>query len=432
MGFKYRYFIFGLLGTAYILVFFHRLAPAVVAVDMMRDLHTSGALMGILASAYFYPYALMQIPAGLLADSWGPRRSITFFFAFAAAGAIILGFACNASTAIFARTIVGLGVAMVFVPTMKILTNWFEPEKYVRMTGFLMGMGGLGGYTAAAPLALLSAVIGWRGSMIIIGILTLGIALAIWFMVRDTPQEMGFHFVNNNTSRNSVSKKFSIWRGIRLIVQEPCFWPWAMVFFLGAAVNLSFTGLWGGPFLMHVYGMSKTEAGGILSMMALGLMFGSPTMGWLSEKVFHSRKKLLMFNQLSAFCLFIFLAFFTGDFNKPLLYVWCFVYSFFLSGAVVVGYPSIKEYFPLEIAGTATGLINIFPFAGAALGQPLMGLFLDHFGSGGTSYSVDAYSAVFKIGLIFLFGAFVASTLVTETLRGAPEKENVSSKEYTP
>ncbi|MDX9815458.1 MAG: MFS transporter, partial [Smithellaceae bacterium] len=87
MGFKYRYFIFGLLGTAYILVFFHRLAPAVVAVDMMRDLHTSGALMGILASAYFYPYALMQIPAGLLADSWGPRRSITFFFAFAAAGA---------------------------------------------------------------------------------------------------------------------------------------------------------------------------------------------------------------------------------------------------------------------------------------------------------------------------------------------------------
>ena len=125
MGFKYRYFIFGLLGTAYILVFFHRLAPAVVAVDMMRDLHTSGALMGILASAYFYPYALMQIPAGLLADSWGPRRSITFFFAFAAAGAIILGFACNASTAIFARTIVVLGVAMFFLPTMKILTNCF-------------------------------------------------------------------------------------------------------------------------------------------------------------------------------------------------------------------------------------------------------------------------------------------------------------------
>ncbi|HOG82742.1 MAG TPA: hypothetical protein PLP16_01535, partial [Smithellaceae bacterium] len=70
---QYRTLIFAILGTAYILVFFHRLAPAVVAVDMMADLKTGGALMGVLASAYFYPYALMQIPAGLLSDSWGPR-----------------------------------------------------------------------------------------------------------------------------------------------------------------------------------------------------------------------------------------------------------------------------------------------------------------------------------------------------------------------
>ena len=80
---KYRYLIFGILGAAYILVFFHRLAPAVVAVDMMTDLKTGGALMGVLASAYFYPYGLMQVPAGLLADSWGPRRSIAFFLSLA-------------------------------------------------------------------------------------------------------------------------------------------------------------------------------------------------------------------------------------------------------------------------------------------------------------------------------------------------------------
>ena len=75
-----------------------------------------------------------------------------------------------------------------------------------------------------------------------------------------------------------------------------------------------------------------------------------------------------------------------------------------------------KSIFRLEIAGTATGMINIFPFAGAALGQPLMGLYLDHFGGAGDHYSVEAYSFAFKIGLIFLFGAFVASTLVKETL----------------
>ena len=416
MGFsRYRYLIFGILGAAYILVFFHRLAPAIMAVDMMRDLQISGALMGILASAYFYPYALMQIPAGLLSDSWGPRRSVTFFFIFAAVGSVALGLAQNVGTAIAARIVVGLGVAMVFVPTMKILTNWFESEKFVRMTGVLMSLGGVGGYMAATPLALLSEAMSWRGAMIVIGVIMLGIALAVWLLVRDTPQEMGFQPLNGISSANSANKKISLWRGMGMVLKEPRFWPMAMVFFLGATVTLSFSGLWGGPFLMHVYGMSKTQAGGILSMMAIGLICGAPVMSLLSDKVFHSRKKVLMINQFSALCMFIFLAFFTGNFNKTLLYIWCFSYSFMISGSVVVGYASIKESFPMEISGTATGLVNIFPFAGAALGQPLMGWYLDHLGSTGGHYSVDAYSAAFKFGLIFIFGAVVSSSLVKET-----------------
>ena len=424
MGFvKYRYLIFGILGAAYILVFFHRLAPAIVAVDMMRDLQASGALMGILASAYFYPYALMQIPAGLLSDSWGPRRSVTFFFIFAAVGSVALGLAQNVSTAIAARIVVGLGVAMVFVPTMKILTNWFESEKFVRMTGILMSLGGVGAYTAATPLAFLSEAISWRGSMIVIGGITLGIALAVWLLVRDTPQELGFQPLNGNINPNPAVKKAGLLRGMGLVLKTPRFWPMAMCFFMGATVSLSFAGLWGGPFFMHVYGMSRTQTGAVLSAMAIGLIVGAPVMSWLSDRVFSSRKKVLIANQFSALCLFTLLAFFTGEFNKTLLYIWCFSYSFMISGAVVVGYTSIKEYFPIEIAGTATGLINIFPFAGAALGQPLMGWYLDYLGSTGGQYSVDAYSAAFKFCLIFIFGALVASFLVKETF---PKKSVVA------
>ncbi|HOQ42003.1 MAG TPA: MFS transporter, partial [Smithellaceae bacterium] len=163
---QYRTLIFAILGTAYILVFFHRLAPAVVAVDMMADLKTGGALMGILASAYFYPYALMQIPAGLLSDSWGPRRSIVFFFTIGAAGSIALALTHTVETAIAARVFVGLGVAMIFIPTLKILTHWYERDKYVHMSGLLMSLGGVGAYTASMPLALMSDSITWRGSMI--------------------------------------------------------------------------------------------------------------------------------------------------------------------------------------------------------------------------------------------------------------------------
>jgi len=279
---KYRYVVFSILGAAYILVFFHRLAPAVVAVDMMTDLKAGGALMGILASAYFYPYGLMQIPSGLLADSWGPRRSIAFFFIFAAAGSIALGAAQSIGMAIAARIFVGLGVAMVFVATLKILTNWFEPERYVRMSGLFMSMGGIGAYTASTPLAMMSDAMTWRGSMIIIGIMTLVVSGLVWLLVRDTPEQSGFAPLNRcMTAVNCEKRKIGLLDGIFVVIKNKTFWPTAMCSFFGSLVSLSFNGLWGGPFLMHVYGMSRAKAGSVLSMMALGLIVGAPLMSWL-------------------------------------------------------------------------------------------------------------------------------------------------------
>lgn len=413
---KYRYLIFSILGVAYILVFFHRLAPAVVAVDMMTDLKTGGALMGILASAYFYPYGLMQIPAGLLADSWGPRRSIVFFFIFAAAGSIALGMAQSIGAAIFARILVGLGVSMVFVATLKILTNWFEPGKFVRMSGLFMSMGGLGAYTASTPLAMLSDAISWRGSMIVIGILTLIISLLVFLLVRDTPEQSGFKPLDRcMTAINCDDTKIGLLDGIFIVIRNGHFWSTAMCSFFGSLVLLSFNGLWGGPFLMHVYGMSRAQAGGVLSMMAVGLIVGAPFMSWLSNKVVRSRKKVLMLSHFCAMCVFAPLAFFTGDFPTAMLYLWCFLFNFFLSSLVVVGYSAIKDSFPIQISGTATGVLNIFPFAGAAVGQPLIGWYLDSVGSVGGKYPVEAYSTAFKFCLISLFLAFAAATMVRET-----------------
>jgi len=158
----YRWMIFWVLSFGYLLVYFHRLCPAVVAVAMMKDLNATGALTGFLGAAYFYPYAVMQLPAGLLSDSWGPRNTITLFFSIALVGAIILGLAPTVFIAILGRTLVGLGVAMLFVPTMKILAEWFHAREFAIMTGILMAVGGLGSLVSATPLVWLSSLIGWR------------------------------------------------------------------------------------------------------------------------------------------------------------------------------------------------------------------------------------------------------------------------------
>jgi len=412
---QYRTLIFAILGTAYILVFFHRLAPAVVAVDMMADLKTGGALMGVLASAYFYPYALMQIPAGLLSDSWGPRRSIVFFFTIGAAGSIALALAHTVETAIAARVFVGLGVAMIFIPTLKILTHWFERDRYVHMSGLLMSLGGVGAYTASMPLALMSDAITWRGSMIVIGILTLILSGLVWLVVCDTPEQAGFQPINPCAPDRCEEQEIGLLHGIIMVLKNRHFWPMAMCTFFGSLVTFSFTGLWGGPFFMHVYEMTRTQAGAVLSAMAIGMIIGAPAMSWLSNRVFHSRKKVLALSQLGGLFVFAPLAFFTGDFPETALYIWCFSYSFFMSSLVVVGYSTIKDSFPIQISGTATGTLNIFPFAGALLGQPLIGWYLDSAGTINGRYPVDAYSTAFKMCLFCLLVAFIASLMVKET-----------------
>lgn len=419
---KYRWVVFGLLAFGYLLVYFHRLCPAVVALDMQADLQASGALLGFLAAAYFYPYALMQLPSGLLSDSWGPRKTITVFFALAGVSSIFLGMVKSVELAIMVRIFVGLGVAMLFVPTMKVMTNWFKPEEFAWMTGILMAVGGLGAYTASRPLAWLSDMIGWRGSFVAIGVITLLAAAAIWFLVRNSPKEMGLPEITQPLQNNSgKTAKIGLAQGMKLVLSSGPFWLLAIWFFFSLSIFFSFGGLWGGPYLMQIYGLNKAQAGNILGMLALAMIVGSPFLGWLSDKVLRSRKKVIVMASFITLCLTIPLAFFTDDMNRPFLYLLFFLLGISNSAIVVVVFTSAKELFPVEIAGTSVGLVNLFPFLGGAVTPPILGAILEVQGKTATGYSAEAYSKIFLIYVLFALIALGTACFVTETMKKVPD-----------
>ena len=418
----YRWVVFCLLAFGYLLVYFHRLCPAVVALDMQADLQASGALLGFLAAAYFYPYALMQLPSGLLSDSWGPRKTITIFFALAGASSIFLGMVESMGLAILARILVGLGVAMLFVPTMKVMTSWFKTEEFARMTGILMAVGGLGAYTASRPLAWLSDKIGWRGSFVAIGAATLVVALAIWFLVRNTPQDMGLPVVNQPAPDSpGKAKTIGLAQGMKMVLSSGPFWFLAAWFYFSFSIFFSFGGLWGGPYLMHVYGLSKAEAGNILGMLALAMIVGSPFFSWLSDKVFRSRKKVIVLASIITLGLTIPLAFFPDGMNRPTLYLLCFLLGLFNSAVVVVAFTAAKELFPVEIAGTSVGLVNLFPFLGGAVAPPILGAILEAQEKTTTGYPAEAYSKAFLLYFLFALLALGAACFITETMKKTSE-----------
>ncbi len=412
---RYRWLIFWILAVSYILVYFHRLCPNVVAVDMMRDLHAGGALLGLLGSAYFYPYALMQLPAGLLSDSWGPRRTITLFFIVAFLGSLLLGLAPSLFWAIVGRTLVGLGVSMLFVPTMKVLAEWFRVREFATMTGILMAMGGLGVLTAATPMALLSTSIGWRLSFVVVGMITLLLAILVWLFVRDRPADLGWPSPSVPSGAGPL-QTLGLLEGMKKVLAYPRFWPVAIWFFFDCAVFFSFGGLWGGPYLTHVYGFTKAEGGHILSMLAVGMIVGSPMLSFLSNRIFKARKPVVVLSSVILLVLTALLAFYTEKLSLVGLYLICLGLGIFSSAIVVIAFTTTKELFPVQIAGTSTGLVNLFPFAGGAVFQPLLGYILDRQGHVEGAFTLAGYKHAFFVLFICGLVAFVASLCLKETL----------------
>jgi len=411
---RYRWLIFWILAFSYILVYFHRLCPAVVAVDMMRDLQSGGALLGLLGSAYFYPYALMQLPAGLLSDSWGPRRTIALFFVIACAGSLLLGLAPSLFWAIAGRTLVGLGVSMLFVPTMKVLAEWFRVREFATMTGILMAMGGLGSLTAASPLALLSTWVGWRFSFVIVGVFTLVLAILVWLLVRDRPADLGWPSPAEPVGASTLP--IGLLEGMKKVLRYPRFWPIAIWFFFDCAIFFSFGGLWGGPYLMQVYGLTKGQAGQILSMIAVGMIVGSPLVSFLSNRIFQGRKAVLVLSSSIVLCLTALLSFHTEGLPVPVLYLICLGLGIFSSAIVVIGFTTTKELFPVQIAGTSTGLVNLFPFAGGALFQPFLGYLLERNGRIEGAFTLAGYQQAFFALFLCGVAAFLACLFLEETL----------------
>jgi len=166
---------------------------------------------------------------------------------------------------------------------------------------------------------------------------------------------------------------------------------------------------------MHIYHMTKSESGNILSMIAIGMVVGSPFLSFLSDKVFKGRRPIMLLSGIAMIVITGFLAFYTDGISKFGMYVICFFLSFFSSAIVVIAFTMNKELFPVRMAGTSTGLINLFPFAGGAVFQPFLGYILERFGKVEGSFTLAGYQTAFLCLFISAIIAFISVVFSKET-----------------
>ena len=340
----------------------------------------------------------MQLPSGILADFWGPRKSISFFFVIAAAGSILTGLSPNIGIAVLGRVLVGLGVSTLFVCNFKLLTEWFNPREFAIMGGLFIAVAGLGSFASSVPLAWLSGLIGWRMTLILVGFVTLVIGALIYLVVRDRPGEKGLP-ISHNPFQERPAEARGLLGGIREIAASRDFWPVPIWTFFSAGIFFSLAALWGGPYLVHVYGLTRTEAGAVLCMFAVGLIAGGPVQGVCANAF--GRKPVVVIASLVMLLISSVFFIFTDRLPLYLLYLLFFGIAFSVGSTGSLQATICKEMFPPAIAGTAVGAGNLFAMLGGACWQVMMGIAVTLGENNVTNiYPVSGYRRIFLLCVI--------------------------------
>jgi len=402
-----RWTIFFVLSLIYILVYFYRVSLAVVAGDISRELSLSPADLGRLSGILFYVYAVAQLPLGPLIDKFGGRLIISVCGILTTIGGGLFATATTLDTAMAARILIGVGTAAVLMSTFTIFSHWFTKQEFGRVSGFMVAVGNIGNLIGTVPLALAVGAFGWRTSFVVIAVLQGIVTVAVYTFVRDRPAAIAGQ---ESISSGATTGMFAAW--VEIFGRKE-FLLLGMLSFFWYGNYLAVQGLWGGPYLMEILHLPRTEAGSMLMYTSIGFIIGSLLVDTIARKIFRSYKKTLLCGQSM---LLLMMSGFLGwgeSVPTAVLPAWFFCIGVAVSCGVMI-YPIIRNSFRVEIVGTALTSLNFFVLMGAAVTQHLMGVIIEGFGKDG-GMTAAAFHAAFLFPMIGLAAAILLYLPVKES-----------------
>lgn len=362
-----------------------RVSPSVMVEDLMRDFAVGGAILGNLSALYFYGYAGMQIPVGLLLDRFGPQRLMMAAAGLVSVSCLLFAWSEGLTGASVTRFLIGVGCGFSLVGAMAVAGQWFPRERFALLAGLAMMFGMLGGVFGQAPLRLAVDATGWRTTMAYVGIVGFGLMAAAWLLVRDR--------------RRGSGGVGAVLEGLRRVATNRETWLNAIAGLGATGPLLGFAALWGVPYLQASHAVDPVTAGTVTSLTFIGWGAGAPLIGWFSDHIRNRRAPLIACLTLSALSL-------AGILYLPALPLWgvgalCFGVGFGGS-AQIVSFALVREHNPVQYNGTAIGILNALVTGAGALFQPTVGWLLDlgwegRMVDGARIYSVGNYQMALTV-----------------------------------
>ncbi len=384
------------LATAYVASHFFRASNVTIGLDLMRDLAIGPEALGALTGAFFFGFAAMQIPCGFLFDRYGPSRTMVGMLILATIGGIVFTLAPTWPILLTGRVLMGAGFGVMLIGSMVVISRWFPPDRFSTLTAIVMSIGLLGNLAATTPLAWASQSIGWRAAFGAVVIFIAFATVAVWLVVRDAPS--GHPFL----ARTSESPRQML-QGLLEVLRNPLLKPILALNFCNYACTFTVQGLWGGPFLREVHGLSAIEAGNVLLAAVIAYQIGMLAFGPL-DRLLDTRKWIAIGGTLVIISILATLALAS---HPP---VWVpvgaiIVIGFFSASSTMVmthGRGTIPE----RLIGRGIATINTFVMLGVACMQTLSGIIVGAFEPlADGARSETAYRALFAVLTAVLIAA---------------------------
>lgn len=397
-----------------VLHFFLLLSVGVITSDLRLALNLTALQLSFLSSSYLYIYLILQTPAGILLDEFGPRKILTIGTLVAATGCWIFAGSENLYLSILARILTGGGLAFVFVASIQLASRWFAKRYFGMMIGFSEASGMLGAIIGNMLLALFINRIGWRESFELAALFGLVLAVASWICIRDYPE--GF-----KVSARSKLTIHKVWSIIKVLSREPQIWLQSAYIALMYESITVFCGLWANPFLRKAFNLELDQSTLSCCLVLAGIGIGSPIAGVVCETD-KRRAKCIIGCSIAMFIIMCAILYIP---HMPYWMINVLMFALGVSGSsLILSFAIVSDVAPEGAKSTSVGLTNSISLSTAVIFQPIIGWILNILSNKKSSDGLEYYSANdFRIALtllpIMIAIAFFVALVINKRLKNA-------------
>jgi MFS family permease len=387
------------LGLSFILSMFLRSAAAVIAPAVRSELDLNATQLGALTAALFLGSAAMQLPAGLMLDRLGPRRTIALCQLVGAVGAASMLFVTDVYGLALAWFAMGVGIAPVYMGMIVLYARWLPRDRLAQAAALSVATGGMGFLLSSAPFAAASVWLGWRLAMASVGGLALLFSVLVYALVRDRPRDMP-------PPEGPPETLFGVVRGLLSVMSDRRIYMLAAMAAMSFSTIMAVRSLWVGPFLTDVYALGISPLGDIVLLMSIGWVSSALMYGPLDRR-FDTRRGVVTGGGLAIIASLAGLTLIGG---QSLVAATVFLVLLGLSASFsAVIFAQARALFPDYLIGRAISTINLCIWGSVSVVQLITGAIIDLFPVDAAGHSpAIAYQAVFVVLAIMVAAALVA------------------------